>query len=67
MQWTIVALNFLYAGGGLLLMIVAYKTFDWLASDTHFESELRKGNLAVAIVLGSIFVAIGLIISGSLK
>ena len=67
MQWTIVALNFLYAGGGLLLMIVAYKAFDWLAADTHFESELRKGNVAVAVVIASIFIAIGLIIAGSLK
>ncbi len=66
MQWMIVALNFLYAAGGVLMLIVAYKAFDWLTADTHFESELKNGNLAVAIVIASIFIAIGLIISGSL-
>ena len=67
MQWTIVALNFLYAAGGLLLLIVAYKAFDWLTPDTPFQSELRNGNPAIAIVIASIFIAIGLIIAGSLK
>jgi putative membrane protein len=67
MQWTIIGLNFLYAMGGLVLMLVAYKVFDWLSPRLDFEQELHNGNVAVAIFIGSIFVTIGLIISGSLK
>lgn len=67
MQWTIIGLNFLYAAGGLVLMLVAYKVFDWLSPRLDFDEELNKGNIAVAIFIGSIFVTIGLIISGSLK
>ena len=67
MQWTIIGLNFVYAAGGLVLMLVAYKVFDWLSPRLDFEQELNQGNVAVAIFIGSIFVTIGLIISGSLK
>jgi len=67
MQWTIIGLNFLYAAFGLVLMFVAYKVFDLLSPRLDFEAELRNGNIAVAIFIASIFVTIGLIISGSLK
>lgn len=67
MQWTIIGLNFLYAMGGLVLMLLAYKIFDWLSPQLDFDKELTNGNVAVAIFIGSIFVTIGLIISGSLK
>jgi hypothetical protein len=31
MQWHIIALNYLYAALGLVLMFFAYKVFDWLS------------------------------------
>jgi uncharacterized membrane protein YjfL (UPF0719 family) len=67
MEWTIIGLNFLYAFGGLVLMWVAYKGFDLLTPTVPFDEELRKGNIAVAIFVASIFISIALIIGGSLK
>jgi len=67
MQWTIVGLNFIYAAGGLVLMLFAYKVFDWLSPNIDFEMELKNGNVAVSVFIAAIFVGIALIISGSLK
>ena len=67
MQWTIIGLNFIYAAGGLLLMLFAYKVFDWLSPKLDFEAELKQGNVAVSVFIAAIFVGIALIISGSLK
>ncbi|MBP1648939.1 MAG: hypothetical protein H6Q30_2384 [Bacteroidetes bacterium] len=67
MEWTIVGLNFLYAIGGLVLMYIAYKLFDLLTPAVPFDEELRKGNIAVAIFISSIFISIAIIIGGSLS
>jgi putative membrane protein len=67
MQWQIIALNYLYAAMGLVLMFVAYKVFDWLSPKINFEDELKKGNIAVAIFIASIFITIGMVIGGALK
>jgi uncharacterized membrane protein YjfL (UPF0719 family) len=67
MEWTIIGLNFLYAVGGLVLMYFGYKFFDIVTPGIHFDEELRKGNIAVAIFVASIFLSIALIIGGSLK
>lgn len=67
MEWTIIGLNFLYAFGGLVLMWVAYVVFDKLTPGVPFDEELKKGNIAVAIFIASIFISIAMIIGGSLK
>jgi putative membrane protein len=67
MQWQIIALNYIYAGLGLVLMFLAYKIFDWLSPKIDFEDELKKGNIAVAIFIASIFITIGMVIGGALK
>ena len=67
MQWQIIVLNYLYAGLGLVLMFFAYKVFDWLSPKIDFEEELKKGNIAVAIFVASIFITIGMVIGGALK
>lgn len=67
MQWQIIALNYIYAGLGLVLMFLAYKIFDWLSPKINFEDELKKGNVAVAIFIASIFITIGMVIGGALK
>ena len=65
MDLTILGLNFVYALLGavftLALMVAGYKVFDHL---TPFDTgaELRKGNVAVGIVVGSIFVGVGIAI-----
>ena len=67
MQWQIIALNYIYAALGVVLMFVAYKVFDWLSPKINFEDELKKGNIAVAIFVASIFITIGMVIGDALK
>lgn len=67
MEWTIVGMNLLYAVLGVALMYGAFRVIDALSPRVHFEEELRKGNVAVAIVVGALFVAIAIIIGGALN
>lgn len=66
MQISIVALNLAYAVLGVLLMWISYRVFDRLSERIDFQEELRKGNVAVAIFIGSLFIAIAMIIAGAL-
>ena len=67
MEWTIIGLNILYAVIGVVLMFLSYKVFDLLSPKINFEDELKKGNVAVAMSIAAIFIAIALIIGGSLN
>ena len=67
MEWTIILLNIMYAVIGVVLMFVSYKVFDLLSPKINFEDELKKGNIAVAIFIAALFIAIALIIGGSLN
>ena len=67
MEWKIIALNFGYAALGVVLMFMAYRIFDWLTPQVDFPVELRKGNIAVAVFIASMFIAIAIIIGGALN
>jgi len=67
MEWRIILLNFLYAVLGVVLMFISYRVFDWLTPQVRFPDELKKGNVAVSIFIGAIFVSIAVIIGGALK
>ncbi len=67
MEWTIVGMNFLYAVFGLILMFFAFKVFDWVTPEVSFGEELKKGNIAVAIVIAATFLSIAVIIGKSLQ
>lgn len=67
MQWQIIGLNLLYAVAGVVLMYLAFKVFDLLTPRVEFDEELRKGNVAVAIVVGALFISIAIIIGGALN
>jgi uncharacterized membrane protein YjfL (UPF0719 family) len=67
MEWNIIAMNFLYAALGVVLMFVAYRVIDRLTPEVNFADELRKGNVAVAIFIAAIFLAIAIIVGGSLN
>jgi uncharacterized membrane protein YjfL (UPF0719 family) len=67
MEWRIVALNFLYAVLGVVLMFTAYRVIDWLTPQVDFAVELKKGNVAVAIFIAAIFLSIAIIIGGALN
>ncbi|MBM4167514.1 MAG: DUF350 domain-containing protein [Ignavibacteria bacterium] len=67
MDYTIIILNFVYALIGLGILYFAYWIFDKMTPQLDFPEELKKGNLAVAIVIGALFIALGIIIGGALN
>ena len=67
MEWRIIALNFVYAVLGVVLMFLSYRIIDWLTPAIDFAAELRKGNLAVGLFIASIFLGIAIIIGGALN
>jgi putative membrane protein len=67
MELSIIGLNLVYATLGVVLMFVSYRLIDKLTPEVDFPAELRKGNLAVGIVIASIFIAIAIIVGGALN
>ena len=67
MEWTIIGINFLYATLGVALMYISYRGIDMLTPQVDFPEELKRGNIAVAIFIGALFVSIALIIGGALN
>ncbi|MDQ2929536.1 MAG: DUF350 domain-containing protein [Gemmatimonadaceae bacterium] len=67
MDWTIIAVNFLYATLGVALMWLAYRVFDRLTPDVDFAEELKKGNVAVAIFIAALFLSIAIIVGRALN
>ncbi len=67
MDWTIIGVNFLYAVLGVVLMFIAYRTIDRLTPEVNFAEELKRGNVAAAIFIASIFIGIAIIIGGALN
>ena len=63
----VIGLNFAYAVLGVLLMWISYRLFDKMTPEVDFAAELKKGNVAVAIFIGALFIAIALIIGNSLN
>ena len=63
MEIAIVASNFTYAILGalltILLMVLGYKILDWI---TPFDTskQLGEGNVAIGVVIGSMFVGLGI-------
>lgn len=67
MQLAVIALNAIYAVLGVLLMWVSYRLFDRMTPEVDFPRELKSGNIAVAIFIGALFVAIAIIVAGALN
>ena len=67
MDWHIIAVNYVYAVLGVMLMFLAYRAIDKLTPEVDFPSELRKGNVAVAIFIAAIFISIAIIVGGALN
>ena len=67
MEWTIIAVNFLYAVLGVVLMYLSFRVIDRLLPHIDLEQELKGGNIAVAIVVGALFVASAIIVGGALN
>lgn len=65
-QFSVIALNVLYAIIGVVLMFVSYRVIDRLTPEVDFPAELQKGNVAVAIFIAAIFISIAMIIGKAL-
>ena len=67
MELRVIGLNFLYAGLGVVLMFVSYRLINILTPSVDFQAELKNGNVAVAIFIAALFLAIAIIIGGALN
>lgn len=56
--WPSVISSAIFGLIGIVLLILGYKVFDWLTPSLHFQEELKKGNVAVAIVVSVLLAAI---------
>jgi uncharacterized membrane protein YjfL (UPF0719 family) len=65
-QLSILALNLIYAALGVVLMYASYRIIDRLTADVDFPAELKRGNVAVAIFIGALFISIALIVGRAL-
>ncbi|MBU6366701.1 MAG: DUF350 domain-containing protein [Gemmatimonadetes bacterium] len=63
----IVGLNFAYAVLGVVLMWVSFRVFDRLMPEVNFPEELKRGNVAVAIFVGALFIAIAMVVGHALN
>jgi putative membrane protein len=66
-EWTIIAINFIYAMLGVVLMYLSYRFIDMLTPKVDFPEELQRGNVAVAIFIGALFISIAIIVGGALN
>ena len=64
---TIIALNFIYAILGVVLMFIAYRLIDKMTPEVNFPEELKKGNLAVGIFVAAIFLSVAIVVAGALN
>jgi uncharacterized membrane protein YjfL (UPF0719 family) len=67
LELRVIGLNFLYAILGVVLMVVSYRIIDIMTPSVDFQAELRNGNVAVAIFIAALFLAIAIIIGGALN
>jgi uncharacterized membrane protein YjfL (UPF0719 family) len=65
-QLSIIALNFIYAILGVALMYASYRIIDRLTPEVDFPAELKRGNVAVAVFIAALFIAIAIIVGGAL-
>ncbi|MFQ5887760.1 MAG: DUF350 domain-containing protein [Candidatus Hydrothermarchaeales archaeon] len=65
-----VAIGMLWAvAGGISLAIVspiAIKVFDWMTKDIDEVEELKKGNMAVALILFGVILGISLVVAAAI-
>jgi uncharacterized membrane protein YjfL (UPF0719 family) len=47
---------------GILMTIIGYKLFDLIETKIDFAAEIKKGNVAAAIVIGAFLIGICFII-----
>lgn len=51
---------------GIIMVIVGFKIFDRVITRIDLEEEIKKGNVAAAVLSGAVIVALGLIVAASI-
>ena len=57
-QLAILFINLAYAAAGVVLMYISFRVIDRLLHEVELPKELQRGNVVVAIFVGSLFVSI---------
>jgi len=52
---------------GILMVAAGFKLFDKIITRVDFEEEIKKGNVAAAIVAGAAIIGLSLIIAASMS
>ena len=65
-NWWVVLETVIYAAIGIILSMIAYKVYDLLTPFSLNKELSEDQNLAVGILLGSIFIGIAIIIAASI-
>jgi uncharacterized membrane protein YjfL (UPF0719 family) len=61
-MWTSLLMSTLFGLLGIVLASVGYKLFDLIETKVDFAEEIRKGNMAAAVVVAAFLVGICYII-----
>jgi uncharacterized membrane protein YjfL (UPF0719 family) len=61
-MWESLIIACAFGGVGILMSVVGYRLFDIIDRKIDYAEEIKKGNLAAAIVMGSFLVGICFII-----
>ena len=51
---------------GILLLMLGYKVFDWITPKLDVERKLQEGSVAVGIVVGSLLMAIAIVVAAAI-
>src|SRR4051812_17107257 len=51
---------------GIMLVIAGFKIFDWIITKIDLEEEIKKGNVACAILSAAAILAIGIIVAAAI-
>lgn len=51
----------------IVLMMIGYKVFDKLTPKTSFEDCLNNNNIAVAVVVAGLFIAVAIVIASVIR
>jgi uncharacterized membrane protein YjfL (UPF0719 family) len=61
-MWESLLIACLYGAVGIVMSAVGYKLFDLIETKIDFADEIKKGNLAAAVVIGAFLIGICFII-----
>jgi uncharacterized membrane protein YjfL (UPF0719 family) len=61
-MWSSLGFAAMFAGLGIVLSFIGYKLFDWCELKIDFVEEIKKGNIAAAMVIAAFLLGICFII-----